>query len=157
MAEIPPASKTLSEKKIPHRLFYHQGKIESLEQAARERDQKPEQVVRSIVFRLAKDEYLMVLVPGPRQISWPALRRHVGLSRLTMASEREVLDATGYLPGAVAPFGLPKTMRTLVDRSLLEQEEISLGSGVRGVAVIMLTQNLLEALEVFELGSFIED
>jgi prolyl-tRNA editing enzyme YbaK/EbsC (Cys-tRNA(Pro) deacylase) len=54
---------------IPYRLFRHAGPIESLEQAARERGQQPEQVVRSILFRLEKDKYLMLLAAGPAQIS----------------------------------------------------------------------------------------
>lgn len=89
---------------IPRRLFRHPGLVQSLEQAARERGQQPEQVVRSIVFRLGEGDYLMVLMAGPRQISWPVLRRYLGQSRLTLASEAEVLEATGYPLGAVSPF-----------------------------------------------------
>jgi hypothetical protein len=37
--------------------------------------------VRSILFRLAKDEYVIVLIAGPAQASWPALRRALVQSR----------------------------------------------------------------------------
>jgi prolyl-tRNA editing enzyme YbaK/EbsC (Cys-tRNA(Pro) deacylase) len=49
----------------------------------------------------------MVLMAGPSQISWPRLRAALDVSRLSMASEVEVLEATGYPLGAVSPFGLP--------------------------------------------------
>ena len=49
-----------------------------------------------------------------------------------MASEEELLAATGYLPGTVTPFGLPRPMRVLVDRCILDLPEVSLGSGQRG-------------------------
>lgn len=147
----PPVSRILTGMQIPHRVFTHPGKISSLEQAAAERGQQPDQVVRSILFRLGAEDYLMVLMPGPRQVSWHALRRYLGLSRLTMADPDEVLGVTGYPIGAVAPLGLPPGMRILVDRRLLAQEEISLGSGVVGTAIILRSADLLSALPGAEL------
>jgi len=127
-----------------------------LEQAAQERGQRPEQVVRSIVFRLAQDNFVMVLVGGPRQISWPSLRSYLGQSRLTMATEAELLEATGYPPGAVAPFGLPAPMRILVDEGLLSEGEVSMGSGVRYLAVILQMADLLRGLDGPEVGTFLQ-
>ncbi len=151
-----PVTRALDALKLPYRLFRHPGPVRSLEQAARERGQRPEQVMRSIVFRLAQDSFVMVLVGGPGQISWPALRSHLGQSRLTMASEAELLAATGYPPGAVAPLGLPEPMRVLVDERLLAEEEISMGSGVRYLAVILRTEDLLCALGPVETGAFLQ-
>ena len=102
-----PVTRVLGDLAIPFRLFHHTGPIHSLEQAAEERSQRPHQVVRSILFRLAADQFVMVLAAGPDQISWPALRQHLGVSRISMASEDEVLADTGYPRGAVSPFGLP--------------------------------------------------
>lgn len=150
----PPVSLALDALGVPHRVFRHAGPVTSLEQAAEERSQRPEQVVRSIVFRLSKGDYAMVLMAGPDQISWSALRAYLGRSRLTTASREEVLQTTGYQLGAVAPFGLPAPMRILIDDSVLAQEEISLGSGVRGTAVIMNSAELLPALGGAEIGRF---
>ncbi|MFQ5575477.1 MAG: aminoacyl-tRNA deacylase [Anaerolineae bacterium] len=151
MVEETPVSRALAQRNIPHRLFRHAGPVTSLAQAARERGQRPEQIVRSILFRLAEDEYAMVLVAGPQQIDWRALRRHMGQSRLTMARPDEVLAATGYERGAVSPFGLPSPVRIVVDESVLAQDEISLGSGVRGVTVIMRRADLMRALGKVEI------
>lgn len=137
-----------------YRLFRHPGPVRSLEQAAEERGHRPEQVVRSIVFRISEDEFVMVLMAGPHQISWRALRRHLGESRLTIASKEELREVTGYEIGAVSPFGLPAPMRVLVDESVLEEEEISLGAGERGATVIMRTDELLRALGDVEVGQF---
>lgn len=156
MPDSTPVTRALVALNIPHRLFRHAGPVHSLEQAARERSQSPDQVVRSIVFRVGQGEYVMVLVAGARQVSWPALRRYLGQSRLTMASEAEVLVATGYERGAVSPLGLPAPMRVLLDESVLAapREEISLGSGVRGVAVLMRVEDLRRALGNVEEGQF---
>jgi Cys-tRNA(Pro) deacylase len=151
-----PVMRELQAKGIPFRIFTHPSPLHSLEQAAQERGQRPHQVVRSILFRLAKDQFVMVLAAGPDQISWPALRKHLGVSRISMASEEEVLAQTGYPRGAVSPFGLPAPMRILVDESIFDEEEISLGSGMRNTAVILLTKDLRRALDQAEVGCFIE-
>jgi Cys-tRNA(Pro) deacylase len=152
-----PVTIELNSNNIPYRLFHHPGPIHSLEQAAQEREQKPEQVIRSILFRISQDNYVMVLVAGPKQISWQALRGYLGKSRLTMASKEDVLAVTSYQLGAVSPFGLPKPMRILVDRYIFSSEEVSIGSGVRGVSVIIKTSDLKKALGEVEVGHFIKD
>ena len=155
-AEALPVARYLSEHHIPYRLFRHAGPVQSLEQSARERGQRPEQVVRSIVFRIAGDEFVMVLIAGSGQVSWPLLRRQLGKSRLTLASEAELMAATGYAIGAVAPFGLPGPMDVLIDERVLEAEEISIGSGVRGTTVIMRSADLRSALPGAAVGRFVE-
>ncbi len=151
---MPPVSQALTALNIPHRVFRHEQAVNSLEQAAQERGQKPDQVIRSILFRLGQEQYAMVLMAGPGQISWKALRQHFGQSRLTMATPEEVLAITGYPIGAVAPFGLSQPLPVLVDESVTAQEEVSLGSGVRGTAVILKVTDLLRALGDAPVGRF---
>lgn len=141
-----PALSELDRKAVPYRLFIHKGPIASLEQAAAERGQEPGQVVRSILFRLAENSFCMALVAGPDQINWRGLRRHLNQSRLTMASPEEVLRVTGYKPGTVSPFGLPAPLPMLADPNVFQPEEISIGSGVRSVAIIMKPPDLKTAL-----------
>jgi Cys-tRNA(Pro) deacylase len=147
----PPVSLALEKLGITHRVFRHPGPVDSLEQAARERGQRPEQVVRSILFRTGEDEYLMALVAGPAQIFWKALRGYLGQSRLTMANGEEVLAVTGYPIGAVSPFGTTRSLRVLVDPGVFNEEEISIGSGIRGTTVILKSNDLRRALGNFEI------
>ena len=152
-----PVTRALAELNIPYRFFRHPDQVSSLEQAARERGQNPGQIIRSIVFRLGKGDFVMVLVAGPAQIAWPALRAYLGQSRLTTADRSEILSITGYPIGAVSPLGLPNPMRILVDRSVLQEGEISIGSGVRNTTVILLSSDLMKALGPVEVGQFIQD
>ncbi len=155
MPQTTPATQYLDSLGIPYRLFQHAGAVESLEQAAAERGQRPGQVVRSILFRLPEDLYVMVLAAGPQQISWPALRRHLSQHRLSLATPEEVLQVTGYQIGAVSPFGVRQgPLPVLIDRRVLDEEEISLGSGQRGLAIIMRSQDLLRALPHADIGDF---
>jgi Cys-tRNA(Pro) deacylase len=154
MTTPPPVSIALAELDIPHTIFRHDGQLRSLEQAAEERGQRPEQVVRSIIFRLSKGEYLMVLMAGPRQIDWKSLRQYLGTNRISMANKDEVLSVSGYQLGAVAPFGLPQPLRILVDKSVLAVEEISMGSGARNVGILLKSKDLMRALGDVEIGDF---
>lgn len=156
MDDLPPVARVLTRLTIPHRVFRHPGPVRSLEQAAQERGQTPEQVVRSLVFRTAPDEFVMVLVAGDRQVDWPSLRRFLGQSRVSLASEAEVLAATGYVRGTVSPFGLPRPMRIVLDESVLAQAEVSLGSGERNTAVILSVEDLHRALGEVEVARLAE-
>jgi len=151
-----PVSQVLTAKGIPHQQFTHPGPIHSLEQAAAERNQTIYQIVRSILFRLSEGEYAMVLVAGPFQVSWKALRSYFNQSRLTMATPDEVLQVTGYELGAVSPFGIPPDIPILMDEAVLSQPAISMGSGVRGTAVLLTTDNLLKALGEIQIGQFVQ-
>ena len=141
-----PVSIALEKLAIPHRVFRHANPVTSLEQAASERGQRPGQVIRSILFRVGEGEFIMALVAGPARISWKVLRKHLGQSRLTMATEDEVLKITGYRVGTVGPFGLPRPLMVLIDAGVLKEEEVSIGSGIRGTAVILKSGDLHRAL-----------
>lgn len=152
-----PVTLELDNKGIPYNFFRHKSQLHSLEQAAKERGQTPDQIVRSIMFRISQDEFIIVLVAGPSQLSWVKLRKYLNLSRMSMASQSEVMRITHYPPGAVSPFGLPKPIRTLVDKTVLIQKEISIGSGIRNTTIIMQVKDLLRALDKIEYGDFTSD
>jgi Cys-tRNA(Pro)/Cys-tRNA(Cys) deacylase len=145
-------SKALRAMGFDHRVFRHPGTVATLEQAAKERNQRPEQVV----FRLSSGEFLVVLAPGPRQVSWKRLRQHLGERRLTLATAAEVLKMTGYRTGTVAPFGLPHAMRVLIDRSILLEVSVSIGSGVASTGIILNSADLMRALPEAELVDLYE-
>ena len=157
MTELPPVAQYLTQLAVPFRLFHHTGQVTSIEQAASERGHLPSQVVRSIVFRLGEGNYVMVLVAGPSQISWAALRAYLGQSRLTMASEEQVLTVTGYKVGSVSPFGLPGPIRILADQNVFIPEEISIGSGQRGTAIILKSADLRSTIDTIEINKFAEE
>jgi Cys-tRNA(Pro) deacylase len=154
--EKPPASIALEELNISHRVFQHEKPLHSFEQAAAERSQRPEQIVRSILFQIRPEEFVMVLVAGRDQVDWRKLRQLVGRSRIRMATEEEVLHVTGYRVGTVSPFGLKNQVRVLIDESVLREEEVSLGSGARQMAIIMKSADLRRVLGDSEIVSLLE-
>ena len=155
MTKETPVSLALQKLNAPHRVFEHVNPIKSIEEAATERGQDVTQLVRSILFRVGKDEFMMVMVAGPGQLSWPALRTHLGRSRMTMATKDEVLNVTGYPIGTVAPIGMPQPIRLLADKNVFIHDEISFGSGKRNTAIIMQTKAFKKVLGEVEIGEFL--
>jgi len=151
----PPASIALDQFGIPHRIFRHETPVTSFEQAASDRNQRPEQIVRSILFQVRPGEFVMVLMAGRDQVDWKKLRQLVKRSRVRMATEEEVLEVTGYRIGTVSPFGMRHQIQVLLDASVLREDEISIGSGVRNTAIVMKSRDVKNALgdvEIVELG-----
>jgi len=157
MDNKPPGSLALDALGIEHRVFIHEKPVSSFEEAASHRNQRPGQIVRSILFNIRPEEYLMVLVAGPDQIDWKKLRQFVKRSRVRMATEEEVLEVTGYRIGTVSPFGVKKQVQVLIDASVLKENEISIGSGVRNMAIIMQSVDLRRALSTSEIVSLLEE
>lgn len=146
-ASPPPASLALDALGIEHRVFVHGTPVRSFEEAASARSQRPEQVVRSILFQVRAGEFVMVLIAGPAQVDWKKLRDLVKRSRIRMATEEEVLEVTGYRVGTVSPFGVKSQARLLIDASVLKEDEVSIGSGVRNTAIILKSVDLRRALK----------
>ena len=154
MINSTPATQTLDQLQLPYTVFRHTESVSSMEEAASQRGQLPGQVVRSILFRVGEGHFVMGLMAGPAQISWAILRKTLGQSRVTMATEEEVLTVTGYRTGAVSPLGLPTPLRILADESVFIPEMISIGSGERGLAIILRSTVLRKALPAVEIGKF---
>ena len=68
------------------------------------------------------------------------------LANAFYTSPDEVLAITGYAVGTVGPFALHQSVPIIVDKSVLAYDEVSIGSGVRGTALILRSADLLDAL-----------
>lgn len=145
------ATKYLDRTGIQYKIFHHSHLPESLAEAARERDQVEDQIIRSILFRLQEGQYLLFLTPGPKQIPWKGLRRTLNLNRITLATEEEVKEQTGYKIGTVSPFGISPAIRIIADRSILNHEVVSIGIGKSGYALILRSEDILIALPNLEI------
>ena len=98
----------------------------------------------------------MALVAGPEQVSWKRLRRLLGQTRLSMASEAEVLEVTGYRVGTVSPFGLQRPLRILIDQGVLKEFEISIGAGIPNTGIVLSSVDLIRALPEAEVVHLLE-
>jgi Cys-tRNA(Pro) deacylase len=127
---------------IPHEVVRH-GPANSLEEAATARGMTPSQLIKTMVVRRAADDYMFVLVPGDRVISWPKLRGHLGVNRLSMPDAEEARAVTGYERGTITPLGSTEDWPVLADSHL--RDIVSLGGGAHGVSVTLSSADLVGA------------
>lgn len=121
------------------------GPVASLAEAAAARGVEPCDVIKTIVVRRSDDDFLFVLVPGDRTISWPKLRALLGVSRLSMPDAATALAVTGYERGTITPFGAAAPWPVIADERMAGRE-VSLGAGAHGVAAIAAADDVVRAL-----------
>ncbi len=120
------------------------GRVSSLAEAAAARGVEPAAIIKTIVVRRAEDDYLFVLVPGDRAISWPKLRALLGVSRLSLPDAATAKEVTGYERGTITPFGALHPWPVVADTRLAGT--VSIGAGAHGVAATVDADALVRAL-----------
>ncbi|MEU8244441.1 YbaK/EbsC family protein [Actinoplanes missouriensis] len=130
---------------IPYEVVRH-GPVNSVEEAARAQGVEVRDLVKTLVVRRAEGEYLFVLVPGDRSISWPKLRTLLGVNRLSMPDAATAKDATGYERGTITPFGSATAWPVIADERT-RGRTISLGAGERGLGLRVAADAAIKALE----------
>ncbi len=97
-------------------------------EAARAVGCDPAQIVKSLVF-VCDGAYVLALVPGDMRADERAIGAAVGAELVRVARPAEVVHATGFEPGGVAPFPRRAVTRAVGDRSLLGQPLVWIGAG----------------------------
>ena len=93
-------------------------------------------------MRRGEDDYVLVLVPGDRSLSWPKLRALLGVNRMTLPDADEALAATGYARGTITPLGLDLPV---VADERIRGGEITLGTGQRNTVVALEADAVIDA------------
>ncbi|MBB2893854.1 aminoacyl-tRNA deacylase [Flexivirga oryzae] len=137
------AAAALTAAGIDHEIVRH-GPVPSLAEAAAVRGIEPAQIAKTIVVRRDEDDFLFVLVPGDRKISWPKLRDLLGVKRLSMPDAATAFDVTGYERGTITPFGAAQAWPVIADSRVTGT--ISIGGGGHGVSATVTAEDVIRAL-----------
>lgn len=129
---------------VAHKVTRH-GPVRTLDEAAAARGIEPRDIVKTLVVRRAEDDFLFVLVPGDREISWPKLREMLGVRRLSMPDADTAKDVTGYERGTITAFGSTRAWPVIADETVAGRI-ISLGGGAHGVALTADGSDVIRAL-----------
>jgi prolyl-tRNA editing enzyme YbaK/EbsC (Cys-tRNA(Pro) deacylase) len=98
------------------------------EAAARALGCRLDQIVKSLVF-VADDLRVLALVPGDRRADEAKVAAAAGAAEARVAHAREVVAATGFEPGAVAPFPLLAIDIVLLERTIFQHTLVWVGAG----------------------------
>ena len=145
-APAPSVIAALESAGLGYRVIEHTTPVRSLEEAAAARGVDVVDVIKTLVVRRGEGDYLFVLVPGGRQISWPKLRTLLAVSRMSMPPADEAFAATGFERGTITPLGSTTSWPVVADVVIASRGEVTLGSGVHSVAIGVDARALLEAV-----------
>src|ERR1700712_413653 len=118
---------------------------DSLEEAAALLHLTPSDVVKSLVVKRHDGDYLFVLTPGDRQISWSKLRTLLGVNKLSLPAAELALEATGYERGTITPLGSTTALPVFADERMIGKR-VALGAGAHGYSLLIDADELLAAL-----------
>lgn len=131
--------------------------IRHLEELLTSEGREPHSVVRSLLFKTKSNNFILLAVAGAGRADWAVLRKHLNERKLRMAEFDEVEQATGYVVGAVPPIALPASIHVLVDNSVMNYDEVIIGSGVLGYALSLSSADLRNSLAGADFGEFTKE
>ncbi|MEO8291056.1 MAG: YbaK/EbsC family protein [Gaiellaceae bacterium] len=100
------------------------------------------QIVKSLVFD-CDGRPVLVLVGGDRRADPVKVAAEAPCARAKVAGPDAVRSATGFEPGAVAPFPLPGIETILIDEELLVHEVVWVGGGSANHMVALAPSDLV--------------
>lgn len=105
-----------------------------------------DQIIKSLVF-LVEGQPTLVIANGTRKVEVRLIARHygVGRKRAKMARPEQALEITGYIVGAMPPFGHWTRLRTIVDPDVVAQQEIFGGGGEINAMLCITAEELVYA------------
>lgn len=110
--------------------------------AARATGARLQEIVKSLVF-LCDGRSVLVMVPGDQRADSEKIAKAVGCERVKVAGAEDVVRATGFSAGGVAPFPLAQIDLVLMERTLLTHEIVWIGAGTsRHMAAVAPTDLL---------------
>jgi Cys-tRNA(Pro)/Cys-tRNA(Cys) deacylase len=144
-AEDTPAIQEVEASGIPF-LVVRTERAGSAEESAELQGIEVGQLIRTIVVRRGPGDYVLVLVPGGRQIDWARLRAHLGVRRLSLPDQEEARDATGYERGAITPFASSTAWPVVADAAIVDRDVVAIGAGAHGVNLHLDPADLVRVL-----------
>jgi Ala-tRNA(Pro) deacylase len=123
--------KELEQKRVEFEHFNHE-RVHTSEDAAKIRGNSLSQAAKAIVLKVKEDKsyfFIQAVLQGSRKIDLKALRKHLGVKSIGLASPEEVLDITGCTIGSVPPFGHLFGLDVYIDKNLELEQVIFFSAG----------------------------
>ncbi len=136
----------LKKHKITHEMVKYDHKEKGAEFAAQAAGFPLAQTIKTLVVSLGNKRWVLVLMPGDRQLSMKKIAKACGAKRAELADTSTAQRLTGYMVGGISPFGTQKRIEAVMDQSLLEYDQVMINAGQRGIMVKLSPEGIIECL-----------
>jgi len=103
---------------------------------------EPGQIYKTLIITVPGGP-AVAIVPATARLSLKAAAAALGVARASMTDATVAERTTGYVLGAVSPFGQRKPLPTVVDSSALAWDRVFCSAGRRGWEVAVAPQDLI--------------
>lgn len=104
------------------------------------------QMIKTLIFECDTGEKSLVMVGGDQNIKSGLLKKALGSRNIKLAAPDVVLATTGYVIGSIPPFHWqPPGFRTFLEQTLMDEQELGVGTGQWGEEIIIAPRDLITA------------
>jgi Cys-tRNA(Pro)/Cys-tRNA(Cys) deacylase len=113
-------------------------------------------VFKTLVVALDGGEFVCAVIPANARLDLKAVAAAAGGKRAELADPARAERSTGYVVGGISPLGQRRRLRTFVDASAPELDEMVVNGGRRGLQIALRPADLIAAAaaKVARLASF---
>jgi Cys-tRNA(Pro)/Cys-tRNA(Cys) deacylase len=105
-------------------------------------DITPEQIYKTLIIAVP-ERLAVAILPALARLSLKAAAAALGAPKAVMADRSSAERATGYVIGAVSPFGQRKLLPTVIDSDALAWDRVYCSAGRRGWDVAVAPADLV--------------
>lgn len=140
--------KKLDEEDISYKILEH-APVRTSEEAAiirgHTREEGMERGAKAMIIR-SEGEFYQFVLPGNKKLNFRKIKAILKTQSASLATPEEVEKAIGCTPGAVPPFGNLFGIKTYVDESLLENDEIDFNAGKHTISITMNVKDWMKVV-----------
>ena len=102
-------------------------------------------VFKTLIVALDANDLACAIIPADARLHLKALASAAGARKADLADPRKAERATGYVVGGISPIGQRKRLRTYIDASARQLDEIVVNGGRRGLQIVLEPKDLIVA------------
>jgi prolyl-tRNA editing enzyme YbaK/EbsC (Cys-tRNA(Pro) deacylase) len=126
---------------MAHRVMVLEQSTATVDEAARAHGVDPDQIGKTLSFKLDEDCPILIVVAGRARIDNKKYKK-VFSKKAKMLNRDEALAFTGHGIGGVCPFGLPRPVDVYLDVSLKAHPEIIPAAGDTNASIRLTVEEL---------------
>ena len=118
--------------------------------------QPADRLFKTLVTTDGNHGYYVFCLPGDHELDLKKAATIVGVKKIEMLKQKDLLKLTGYIHGGCSPIGMKKLFPTVVDTSALNWDTINVSGGKIGLQ-IEINPKILETLIGAKFDSITKD
>lgn len=92
--------------------------------------------------------YFVFCLPGDHELDLKEAAKIVGVKKIEMLKQKDLLGLTGYIHGGCSPVGMKKVFPTVVDKTALEWDTFFVSGGKIGLQIEFDPRELSKLMDV---------